>query len=453
MMAKQTDYRPELHFAPANNWINDPNGLLYKDGVYHLFFQHNPATMVHGPMHWGHATSTDLAHWQELPIALYPSADGECFSGSAVASGDGQVAPGLEDKVLLYFTAHKRRADGSDDQVQHLALADAGLTRFERYPHNPILPNTLKHGAFRDPKVIWHAATRRWVMVITHGQEIGFYTSEDGVRWVGASTFGAEHGYHTQGPWECPDLFPLPYDGMTLWVLVVGIGGGTERGGSATQYFVGDFDGLTFTNRYPPEKVLWMDDGADFYATQTFSGPTDGRLALSWMSNWAYAQKTPNEGFRGAMTLTRRLALVEGRDGPVLAQHVLPSIAASFPVAALADGHNPAPGAVWHASLTLNLASGEQSTIALFGEPTPHFVLRNDQGTLKLRQFRSEAVGEGGTLAGFARDVEVPLHGSGATTIELYVDHGMVELLTDGGRVSVSNLFFPTDVTGGVTLG
>jgi fructan beta-fructosidase len=452
-MADTSDYRPELHFAPSSNWINDPNGMVFKDGTYHLFFQHNPASMVHGPMHWGHASSTDLVHWREQPIALYPTADGECFSGSGVAASEGHVADGLEDKVLLYFTAHKRRPDGSDDQVQHLALADASFTRFERHPDNPVLPNTMGYGAFRDPKVIWHAETHRWVMVVTHGQEIGFYTSEDGVRWVDASTFGTDQGYHSKGPWECPDLFPLTFRGDTLWVLVVGIGGGTERGGSATQYFVGTFDGVTFTNVYPAETVLWMDDGADFYATQSFSGPTDGRLALSWMSNWAYAQKTPNEGFRGAMTLARRVTLVEGRDGPVLAQDVPTAITAAFPKSTLAAGTNAVPGAVWHARLPIDLAPGTHRTIALFGETLPHFILRNDNGTLKLRQFRSETVANGGALAGFARDVEVPLHDTGPAVIELYVDHGMVELLTDQGRMSVSNLFFPADVAGPVTIG
>jgi fructan beta-fructosidase len=452
-MPKKTDYRPELHFAPEGNWINDPNGLIYRDGTWHLFYQHNPAAMVHGPMHWGHATSADLVQWQHQPIALYPTLEGECFSGSAVAADDGKVAPGLEGKVLLYFTAHKKREDGSDDQVQHLALGDSGLTQFERYPGNPVLPNTLRHGAFRDPKVIWHAATKRWVMVITHGQEIGFYVSEDAVRWRQASTFGAESGYHSAGPWECPDLFPLPYGDKTLWVLVVGIGNPTDRGGSATQYFVGDFDGESFTSKYPAETVLWMDDGADFYATQSFSGPTDGRIALSWMSNWAYAQQTPNVGFRGAMTLARRLTLAEGRDGPVLAQQVPSEIAAAFGDVSLTAGTTTMPGAVWRTHLPVDLAQGQQKTITLFGEAAPHFVLRNDHGTLKLRQFRSESVGHGGTLAGFARDLEVPLHGKGPTVVELYVDHGMVELLTDSGRVSVTNLFFPADVTGPVIIG
>lgn len=451
-MSDKTDYRPELHFRPEAAWINDPNGLIYRDGTYHLFFQRNPASMVHGPMHWGHATSIDLVHWHDQPIALYPTEAGECFSGSAVAAEEGKVAPGLEGKVLLYFTAHKKRADGSDDQVQHLALADSALTTFERYPGNPVLPNVLKHGAFRDPKVIWHAPTSRWVMVITHGQEIGVYVSEDAVRWREASAFGADAGYHSEGPWECPDLFPLPYKGETLWVLVVGIGNPTDRGGSATQYFVGDFDGETFTSRYPAETVLWMDDGADFYATQSFAGPTDGRLALSWMSNWAYAQKTPNVGFRGAMSLARTLTLAEGRDGPVLAQHVPSGIAGAFPELTIGAGTTATPGAVWRARLPVDLAPGQHLSIALFGEPTPHFVFRNDHGTLKLRQFRSEAVGTGGSLAGFARDLEVPLHGTGPTEVELYADHGMVELLTDAGRVSVSNLYFPADVTGGVTV-
>ena len=258
--------RPRYHFSPQAGWINDPNGAVRVDGLYHLFYQANPHGLVHGPMHWGHATSVDLANWTEQPIALYPEASGQCFSGSAVAAREGRVAPELaaDDAILLFYTAHRDGSPYVEDQA--IAIADRGMTSFRKFAGNPVLP-TPGPRDFRDPKVIWHAATQRWIMVVTHGQSIGIYSSSDALSWQAESEFGRR-------PWECPDLFPITVEGSgeQAWILVVGLGQGHISGGSGTQYFVGDFDGQVFRNRHSAETELFMDWGRDYYATQSFSG-------------------------------------------------------------------------------------------------------------------------------------------------------------------------------------
>ena len=256
----------------------------------------DPRAMVHGPMHWGHATSRDLAHWEEQPIALYPGSEGECFSGSAVSAAEGAVTPELGGRQLLFYTGHQRAPTGEDFQSQCLALADHDLTHFETYPGNPVIPNNGLE-AFRDPEVIWHAPSRRWIMVATHGQSIGFYSSTDAVAWRFESTFGKAEGRHSEGPWECPDLFPLQIEETDeeYWVLLVGIGSGGIAGGSATQYFVGQFDGTTFKNVNSPGVELWLDQGPDCYATKSWSGRS---LSPGDLVDEQLAKRRPNPNRR-----------------------------------------------------------------------------------------------------------------------------------------------------------
>ena len=312
------DYRPRYHFTPPAHWMNDPNGLVFYDGEYHLFYQYVPD----GRQHWGHAVSADLVRWSHLPVALEADATGNIWSGSAVVDADdtsGFFAGG--SGLVAIFTHQNRATPPGGPQVQSIAWsADRGQT-WTKYENNPVLPNP-GIADFRDPKVCWHPATRRWVMALAVKDRIRFYTSPDLKEWAFGSEFGADHGSHA-GVWECPDLFPLAVDGDegdTRWVLIVSISG---PGGSQTQYFVGDFDGATFTSANPADTVLWADYGRDNYAAVSWSGvpESDGRrLWIGWMSNWIYAHKTPTDPWQGAMTVPRELSLRTLPEGARLLQ-------------------------------------------------------------------------------------------------------------------------------------
>lgn len=312
--AYQEPYRPQFHFSPAGNWMNDPNGMVYYDGEYHLFYQYYPDSTVWGPMHWGHAVSTDLVHWQHLPIALYPDSLGYIFSGSAVmdlnnTSGLGE--PGKPAMIAIYTYHNQKLGDQGriDYQYQGLAYSlDKGRT-WVKYQNNPVLPNPgLKD--FRDPKVSWNPETGKWIMTLAVGDHIRFYSSADLKEWKLESEFGKNLGAHG-GVWECPDLFELPVEndpGTKKWVLFVSINPGAPNGGSGTQYFVGSFDGHTF--KWEEPSVKWIDHGMDNYAGVTWSNVDTRKIFLGWMSNWAYAQVVPTHPWRSAMTVPRELSLL-----------------------------------------------------------------------------------------------------------------------------------------------
>ena len=419
-------YRPHLHLSPRAGWMNDPNGFIAIDGTYHLFFQHDPNSTVHGPMHWGHATSTDLVHWTEQPVALYPTELGTCFSGSAIETAEGEVK--------LFYTAHSVR-NGEDHQVQCLVHGDRALERFELDPANPVVPNPGLV-AFRDPKVIWHEQTRRWIMLVTHGQSIGFHGSTDLVNWTLLSTFGEGDGRHSPGPWECPDLVPLAApDGELLWVLIVGLNPGGYAPGSGTQYFIGRFDGVTFTNLNPPETELWLDYGRDYYAAQTAFDRRGGPpVAIAWASNWLYARQTPTQAFRGVMSLPRELALADTPDG-------LRVIARVPAKAGAALGRRERPG-TGRFEFVVDPAPGEEMALVLFGETEPHFtVARSADGRGTIRTLRRSVPG----MDAFAHDyaVDFPWVAPQGLRLTLYIDRGLVELCAADGLVWITNLFFP----------
>lgn len=422
-------FRPNLHFSPRAGWMNDPNGMIRVDGTWHLFFQYDPDSTVHGPMHWGHATSTDLADWAEQPVALYPTPLGTCFSGSAIETAKGEIK--------LFYTAHSRTPAGEDHQVQCLVHADRAMGRFEADPANPVVANPGLT-AFRDPKVIWHAPTGRWIMLVTEGQSIGFYGSDDLERWTHLSSFGQAHGRHSPGPWECPDMVPLAApDGRTVWVLIVGLNPGGYAPGSGTQYFIGWFDGTHFTNDNPPATELWLDYGRDYYAAQTFF-ERDGHgppTAIAWASNWLYARQTPTQAFRGVMSLPRELRLVATPDGLRVAARVPPAVQQAFAAA------RPGTGRI---ALTADLAVGEERAITLFGERRPHFIVRRDTGARgSIRTLRGEMAG----LDQFGHDYAVPLPwpAGGALDIVLFLDRGLAELSAADGLVWITNLFYPAN--------
>ncbi|MFT5571024.1 MAG: fructan beta-fructosidase, partial [Cyclobacteriaceae bacterium] len=309
--------RPQFHFSPPDNWMNDPNGMFYSKGYYHLFYQYYPDSTVWGPMHWGHARSNDLVNWDHLPIALSPDENGLIFSGSAVYDKENTSGLGKDGAVpiVAIYTYHdmaKEKSGVSGFQSQGVAYSlDEGNT-WVKYDSNPVLERDDLTD-FRDPKVFWHEPTSSWVMVLAVKDHVSFYGSPNLIEWTHLSDFGQGYGSH-DGVWECPDLIELMTGNSSekTWTLVVSIGTGSARG-SATQYFLGDFDGEKFSTKQSPNKVRWLDQGKDNYAGVTWSNmpEVDGRkIFLGWMNNWDYAQVVPEDGWRGAMTLPRSLFVI-----------------------------------------------------------------------------------------------------------------------------------------------
>jgi len=451
--------RPYIHYTPEEHWMNDPNGLVYFDGEYHLFYQYKPSGDTWGEMFWGHAVSTDLVNWEELPIALYPDELGHMFSGSVVVDwnntsgfGDGTTPP-----LVAMFT--QEYAGG---QVQSLAYSSDKGRSWTVYEGNPVIPQPEGLSVFRDPKVRWHEPTQRWVMALTIGDQVRIYSSPNLKSWTHESDFGAGHGFHG-GFWETPDLFPLPVDGdagRTKWVLTVSVSQGAPAFGSGMQYFVGDFDGKTFTNANPPERTLWVDYGADFYAGMTFSG-TDGRVVwLGWMNNWHYAQTIPSAGWRGTMSLPRELTLRTDENGDLrLTQQ---------PVAELQQLRGApieiAPGTIENGTIELADLGGQAYEIvaefdvgatvteAAYGR----FGFRVHAGDGQRTAFGYDAsVGElffdrsqsGVTSFSpeFAASPQKAEYAAGGDALKLHlvVDKTSVEAFADDGRVVFTNQIFP----------
>lgn len=305
-------YRPYCHFTSPQGWINDPNGLIYADGFYHMYYQYYPDSPVHGPMHWGHARSENLIQWKVFPIALYPDALGEIFSGSIVCDYQNTSGFGKDGKTpwVAVFTHHYER-NGCIRQRQSLAYSlDGGLT-FEKYENNPVLDLGLKD--FRDPKVFWYSPGEYWVMVTVAGRRVKFFRSADLKKWEYLSDFSTEKKYENE-IWECPDLFEMRTEnGEKRWVLLVSANTLDYRY-TAVLYFVGNFDGRFFA---PEEKKepMRLDFGRDCYAAVTYGQTGSRRIVQGWMNCWAYAQNLPECGFRGMMTIPRELSLRKTVDG------------------------------------------------------------------------------------------------------------------------------------------
>ncbi len=447
--------RPRVHFTPPSGWMNDPNGLVYDGGVFHLCYQHHPADLLWGPMHWGHATSTDLFTWRHRPVVLRPDHLGTAFSGSAVVDHDGVA--GFGAGALVAFYTHFVE---ETPQSQGVAYSLDGGETWRPYDANPVLSAPEGLVDFRDPKVFRHA-DGHWVMVLVGGDEVIFHRSEDLLRWTECGRFGRGHGAHG-GVWETPDLFELEVEGTgeNRWVLVVSVLGGGPAGGSGTQYFVGDFDGATFAAHDPPETVRWVDHGADFYAPQSWSGAPDGRrIWLAWMSNWAYARTTPASTWRGAMTLPRELWLRRDGERVVLAQ---------APVRELDDRRRVveehcdlvlSPERPWQRknapeAYDLRLraeVAGAVREVALE-------VHRGPDGATRIAYLPGEGVlrvvravdGIEGTDAGAVQ--EVRLAPSGELDLRVVVDTCSVEVFADDGRVVLTHLVFPAPEARGLRV-
>lgn len=466
-------YRPSLHMTPDTGWMNDPNGLVYFNGQYHQFYQYYPHDTVWGPMHWGHKTSDDLIHWQEHEPALYPDDSGMCFSGSAIVdwnntSGlfeDGK--PGLLAFYTSFVQPKVTLADGREVedpiQQQSLAYSQDGMTWKKYADGAPIIP-ARGNPDFRDPKVMWHEESQAWVMVVSCGQHIEFYRSTNLLDWRLVSEFGYRHGAHSKGPWECPDLFKLKIDGSdeTRWILVVGIGEGAHCGGAGTQYFIGDFDGETFTNHNHPETVLWLDFGRDYYATQSFSDvpEQDGRRIVStWMSNHQYSLELPTQAFRSSMAMPRELFLFESKAGLRVGQRFIKELNKSLSI----DAQEVVPSNEQAVSIYSQHKTMKFSTICeLESEQTLHlnlyqdtpafFEFKRSESGIEVRSVRRGQFGTARIDEHFPHDYRIELPVDSTFQFELLIDKGSVELLINGGEFSFTNLVYAKNTDASVAL-
>ena len=299
-------YRPVYHHTPPYGWMNDANGLFYKDGLYHLYYQYNPYACVWGNMHWGHSTSTDMVHWEHQPVAIYRDGYGHIFSGSSVVDHANTAGFG-ERAVVSFYSSYNTQREYVQTQCLAYSLDD-GMT-FTKYEGNPVLVPFDGIKDFRDPKVFWYEPEQKWIMIVSADKEMRFYTSQNLKDWEYMSGWGEGYGVQPR-QFECPDFFQLTTaEGETKWVMIVNVNPGCYFGGSATQYFVGEFDGKSFTCDSPKETVKWLDWGKDHYATVCFSNTGDRVIAVPWMSNWQYGTIVPTKYFRSANAIPRELGL------------------------------------------------------------------------------------------------------------------------------------------------
>ncbi|MGM0881378.1 MAG: GH32 C-terminal domain-containing protein [Bacillota bacterium] len=446
-------YRPQYHLSPPYGNMSDPNGMVYFESEYHQFYQNSGQ--------WGHAVSRDLIHWEHLPVALVRDSLGEIWSGSAVVDRD-DTSGFFDGKagLVAIFTHFKGGL-----QSQSIAYSkDKGRT-WTKYEGNPVIPNPgLKD--FRDPKVFWHESSKSWVMVVSVDNRVRFYTSPDLKAWKMASEFGSDQGSHA-AVWECPDLFELPVEGTKekKWVLTVSIGSNEATKGSTAQYFVGSFDGTTFTNDNKPSDVLWTDYGKDFYAAVSYSDipAKDGRrIWLGWMSNWRYPFAMPSDPWKGNMSIPRELMLrqVEGQglrmiQEPVRELQSLRGKEVSLPEQPVVSGHNPFAG--------IKGTSYELET-ELTVEPNAKFAFKLRQGdgqatrvsydakTGQLTFDRTQS-GVASFEKDFAETMSAPVRLNGnKLKLRFFVDESSVELFANDGETVLSNLIFPEPTSSGLEL-
>ena len=442
-LTNESLYRPSFHFTPKQGWMNDPNGMIFLNGQYHLFFQHYPDSTVWGPMHWGHATSSDLVQWKEQPIALYPDSIGMIFSGSAVLDknntsglGRGGIAP-----LVAIYTQHYmpgEKAGRTDFQNQSIAYSlDEGKT-WTKYAGNPVL-KTSNIKDFRDPKVIWHAPSQKWIMSLAVADHVEFYSAPNLINWTKESELG-KNAFAHGGVWECPDLLHFNLNGKTIWVLLVSMNPGGPNGGSATQYMVGDFDGHTF--KPYSNDIKWMDYGPDNYAGVSFSNVGDRNILIGWMSNWNYANVVPTEKWRSAMTVPRELSLIEQNNKNANSNDFL---LVSSPVKEMKKAfteimskENVIPNRIdlkemkaVDFEIILSNTFNEKLVVGYHANKKQFYIDRTKAGVSNFND-------------GFAA-VAVAPRLSFATNMDLSIllDKTSIELFADGGRTVMTTLFFP----------
>jgi fructan beta-fructosidase len=470
-------HRPAYHFTPPSKWMNDPNGMVFYEGEYHLFYQYYPDSTVWGPMHWGHAVSKNLVDWQHLPIALYPDSLGMIFSGSAVVDWNNTSGFGVKGvpPLVAIFTQHYmpgEKAGRHDFQYQSIAYSNDKGRTWKKYAQNPVIPNTDKIHDFRDPKVSWHAPSKQWVMTFAAKDRIKFWTSPDLKKWQFQSDFGQNIGAHG-GVWECPDFFKLRVEGTDeeKYVLLTSMNPGAPNGGSGTQYFIGDFDGKQFVLDKEFAAALgkgqgvWLDFGRDNYAGVTWSDvpAADGRrLFIGWMSNWDYAQAVPTQAWRSALTVPRTLTLHKTATGykifskPVKELERLRGVSFGLSNKPLDKPIDLSSGRKINATLTelrldFTIPTGAQTEVTL--------VLSNAQGETYRVGYDAakKAYFSDRTKAGkssFSDKFATKIHyaptenASGKYQMHVFFDRASCELFADDGETVMTDIFFPnTDFT------
>ena len=413
-------FRPRYHHTPLYGWMNDPNGMFYKDGVWHLYYQYNPYGSQWENMSWGHSTSRDLIHWDAQPLAIESDWLGAIFSGSAIVDKDHTTGFGRNAVVAMYTSAGAA-------QTQSIAYSTDGGQTFTKYAGNPVI--TFNAPDFRDPKVFWHEPTSKWMVVLAVGQEVQFYSSKNLKEWKYESSFGREYGNH-DGVWECPDMLCFG----EKWVLLLNINPGGPFGGSATQYFVGRFDGHTFTCEDNPSETKWMDYGKDHYATVTFHNAPEGRIvALPWMSNWQYANQVPTQQFRSANGLPRDLGI------KTIGGETILTCIPSKEVMALRGKKVKQPTEACEividmknsTDIVLSNAKGEQVTMHYDAQKQEFKMDRTKSGDVSF----SEA---------FPCETAAPTFGS-IKQLRLFIDRCSIEAFDAEGKMVMTNLVFPSE--------
>lgn len=440
-------FRPTYHFSPLYGWMNDPNGMVYKDGEYHLFYQHNPYGSKWGNMHWGHAISKDLINWEHRPDAITPDALGTIFSGSAVVDTDNTAGFGAGAIVAIY-------TQNSDRQVQSIAYSTDNGRSFTKYENNPVLTSDARD--FRDPKVFWHKETQRWIMLLAVGQEMQIFSSSNLKDWAFESSFGEGQGAHG-GVWECPDLFELPVDGTNekKWVLLCNLNPGGPFGGSATQYFVGTFNGKEFANE-SPSQTKWMDWGKDHYAAVTWSdAPDNRRIAIAWMSNWQYANDVPTSQYRSPNSVPRDLSLftvdgetyLQSAPSPELLKLRDISKKRSFKVNGTRTVKDMIAGneGAYEIELTIENQYADVIGFRLYNDKGEEVDMQYDMKEKKFSMDRRKS-GDVGFNENFPMLTWTAIEsGKDELKLRLFVDKSSVEAFVDGGRFVMTNQVFPSE--------
>ena len=421
-------YRPLYHHTPKRGWMNDPNGMFYKDGVWHLFYQYNPYGSMWGNMHWGHSSSTDLVHWKDEGVALAPDAWGTMFSGSCVTDNG---------NIVAMYTTSRPTPFGGDVQAQCIAFSKDNGKTFRKYEGNPVL--TAEEKDFRDPRPFWNEDIKAWNLILAVGQEMRIYSSPDLKEWKYESSFGKEYGCHG-GVWECPDLFPIGQP--KKWVLICNINPGGPFGGSATQYFVGQFDGHKFTCEH--QDTRWMDYGKDHYATVSFcNAPDNRRTVMAWMSNWQYANQVPTMQFRSANSVPRDLGIFEYKG------EFYVSVVPSKEMLSLRGDKAKQPTEACEIVVDVK----KQAEIVLSNAKGEQIIMRYDAAKQTFSMDRTRS-GDVSFSADFPCVTEAPTYGT-VKQLRIFIDRCSVEAFDAEGKMAMTNLVFPTEpynnikVTGG----
>ena len=414
-------FRPIYHHTPAYGWMNDPNGMFYKDGIWHLYYQYNPYGSQWENMTWAHSTSTDLIHWKNQGEAIQPDALGTIFSGNSVVDKENTAGFG-KDAVVAFYTS------AGAAQTQSIAYSTDNGETFKKYVNNPILTSDVPD--FRDPNVFWNEEVKQWNLILAAGQQMNIYSSKNLKDWKYESSFGEGYGNH-EGVWECPDLLKMG----DKWVLICNINPGGPFGGSATQYFVGSFDGHKFTCESKPEVTKWMDYGKDHYATVSFSNAPDGRIVvLPWMSNWQYANQVPTQQFRSANGLPRDLGLYSYNGEDYVSVKPSPEVFAAFEKKP--SGHlQPAAyievtNIKSNASIVLSNDKGERVTMVYDGKNATFSMDRTESG---VTDFHSD----------FKAKTVAPTNGI-IKSMQIFIDRCSIEAFDTEGKVAMTNLVFPS---------